>query len=796
MTTPTASELALLRTQPHQTKLYLSIFEPQTVFAARVNDNGAAKGDRVITYDTVTVGNYAAIDGGMTMYVGTSLGGKEKGAIFAIKADATTITVGENSHVNWDDNDYLTIVNFHQIWPVYPRYIQDETDITVYKIYDIAYIDQNEDLGSLLVMGPNYAGFINQVTGSCMVYYDGSESENVIGTTGSSYLWSFEGGTPTGSTAITPGWINYTGTGHYRTMLRVETPSSNADEGIRQISIYDRPGEGDNTPILNWGLESLTGSREEGGYTARIWVKEDVSSVVDGALVVLFADDWYGATQQSIGGNFSNRESTVFVGYIIDGSIDYDYQTSTVFFDVGSPSEIMKLGEAFSVSLEDSANPSTSASEKGGHAWFYLVGLSTKTALYHYYRWHSSVYTLMDIRYVGTEFDIQYFDADRTSLYDAGNTFLKTTVYGKSVCDRQGALYLEVEAGAIDDAASNLTGNMFIDNHDWIGNPAISEEFVENVSYLEMGGVAYSGGGSGTYSALLAAGSGITPAYRGRNLKMMGLALTSQGQLNTLVGNIWEDMNANYPEVSLDLAGNFRNLDIAPQEVVSLTVLSGDTHRGLSWDMKAFTPRAMNWKYDSGNNILLPSITLKEITDGNAGETIAIPVTVPDAGFKQPPIVVPPPLPPTPWPPLDWGAVLGYAFAPFLGGYDEHAEGQYWGSHLSTKDGLDIDGGVAFAAIGVPDGAVLCEAYPVVRNYIAATPTLSTGFEICNYPIGQTGCETFDDYSANFTYAIGVNWLSSHTVSAAVTSGDVIMFQFTVDSDDGMFPLGVLVLFS
>ena len=75
MTTPTAGELALLRTQPQQTKLYLSIFEPQIVFQARVNDIAAAKGDMVITYDTVTTGNYLGISGGMTMYVGTTLGG-------------------------------------------------------------------------------------------------------------------------------------------------------------------------------------------------------------------------------------------------------------------------------------------------------------------------------------------------------------------------------------------------------------------------------------------------------------------------------------------------------------------------------------------------------------------------------------------------------------------------------------------------------------------------------------------------------------------------------------------------
>ena len=667
MTTPTAGELALLRTQPHRSKLYLSIFEPQTVFAARVNDLGAAKGDMVITYDTVTTGNYLGISGGMTMYVGTTLGGKEKGAIWTYKRTSTTITVGENSHINWADGDYLTVVNFHQIWPVYPRYTQSATDITVYKFYDLAYNGQNEKLGGLMVMGGNYAGFINQTTGSCMVYYDGSETSSVNGTTGSAFSWSFEGGTPTGSSAVTPGWINYTGTGHYRTLLSITSPTGTADYGIRQVSIYDRPGEGDNTPILSWGLESLAGSRDEGGYTGRLWVKEDVSSVVDGALVVLFSDNWYGDTKQSIGGNSSNRENIFFVGYIMDGSIDYDYQTSTAFFDVGSPSEIMKLCEAFGVELEDSGDPVASALAKGVDPWIYMAGLTVKSALWEYYAFTSSCQSLMDMRYIGTDFDLSHFSADRTSLYDASNTFLKEAVYGKACCDRQGAMYFEVESAAINNAAATLNTNMFIDSHDWMGNPNITEQMVDAVSYYEAGGTAYYGisAGSGTYTPLLAAGPGLVPAYRGRNMKTTGLALTSQGQLNTLVGNIWANLNADYPDVSLDLVGNFSNIDIAPQEVVKLTLNVADTFRGISWNQKAFTPTSMTWNYDAKDNLLLPSISLAEVTQGNAGQTIAIPLEPPDAGYKQPPIQLPPPMPSFPVPPIDWG-FSGYEWVPSI----------------------------------------------------------------------------------------------------------------------------------
>jgi len=152
MTTPTAGELALLRTQPQQTKLYLSIFDPQILFQAQVNDVSIAKGEQVITYDNSS-GNRFVVFGGMTMFVGTSAGAKDKGEIWLRdRPTATEIKVGENSHINWEDDDYLTIVNFAQIWPVYPRFVQSGEDVTVYKFYDIPYNVDNVDLGSFVVM--------------------------------------------------------------------------------------------------------------------------------------------------------------------------------------------------------------------------------------------------------------------------------------------------------------------------------------------------------------------------------------------------------------------------------------------------------------------------------------------------------------------------------------------------------------------------------------------------------------------------------------------------------------------
>jgi hypothetical protein len=784
MTTPTSGELALLRTQPHSTKLWLSIYKPRTILQAQVNDAGASKGDAVITYDNA-VGDYTQATGGMTMYVGTTSGGKEKGEIWLRDTpSATEIEVGENSHINWEDDDYLTIINFNQIWPVYPRYTQSGGDITVYKFYDIAYYaGANENLGSFLVAGGNYAGFINQSTGSAQIYWDASESENVIGTTGTTYSWFFEGGTPTGSTSITPGWIVYDTPGHYRTFLVATEPGvGNESYAARFVSIYDRPEEGPNVPILSWGINEFSGSRDEGGYSARLWVKEDVDDVTDGALVVIFADDKYGTTEQSIGGNSAQRESIVFVGYILDGTIEHDYQTSTVTFEVGSPTEIMKIGEAFSVSIQDSSDPVADAGIKGGDPWFYLVNLSIKTALYHYYALHSTAIHLMDVRFVGDDFDLQFFDSDRTSLFDAGNTLLKSSKYGEMVCDRQGNLYFETNVAAINNAESVLTQNMFIDNHDWMDISSITERYTGEVSYLEAGGVAYTnydGGGTGTFSAILSAAPGETPSYRGKNIKMSGLALTNQGITNTLVGNIWESMNAQYPEVSLDMVGNYRNLDIAPQEKVTVTLRAEDTFRGLSWVQKAFTPTAMSWNYDPEKGTFLPSLTLKEITQGNAGETIAIPVEPPEDGFEQPPSTVPPPIPPIGIPPLDWTLTPTELFVPAIGGDNPNVDVYYPGLGVQLEDAVTQNAGGIFK---LPDGWDGSSLY--IRAIGEATGASGNVFTQLWLTFGGIGTAYFGDNTTSAAFSVGAvtgfELLCDGTFSSAnLAAGQIIDVYMT-----------------
>ena len=276
--------------------------------------------------------------------------------------------------------------------------------------------------------------------------------------------------------------------------------------------------------------------------------------------------------------------------------------------------------------------------------------MDCKRAIYHYLRWHSTVFYTCDFEFRGTDQYIEYFDADRESLFDAINNLMKGTLYGDVVCDRQGKIFAEVSAAATDSAATSFPSIMNIYNQDWIGRPAIEETFNRRLGYLEMGGIQFTVAPTGTFvgtsAAYLSCAPGSTPAYRGNVQRIEGLALTSQTQLNVQSGNVFAYLNSKYAHMELDLSGNYRNIDIAPQEIINISLETTSTPKRITWNNKAFHPTGMSWTYNPQQGTLLPTLTLHEITQGYSGDTIIIPPVPPPDGPTPPPVVPPIVIPP------------------------------------------------------------------------------------------------------------------------------------------------------
>lgn len=626
----TPTQLSLLRQRPHQANLYLSIYRPKTLMAAQVSSGTYATGETTIPYYAISTGTYLNLYADLTVLVGEIPGGSEYGRIRMRSATGTYAVMAENA-INWQTNQYLTFIDQIDIQAIYPRIIQDpnnQTNVIFYKDWDIAYTNQNSIYGTFPNAGPHRAGFISSGT----FFFSATGTYNVLDEA-LTYSWIFEGGTPTGSTALTPGDVRWFTPGHYKTRLRVTSASGAIDDTYRYVSLYDRPNEGTNVPTLQWELTNLAGSRGEGGYTASFKIYENIGEVQPNAVVVIFSDNTYGSTRTNLGGNSLNNSSIVFVGYIIEDSIRFNYQESSVEFSVGSVSEIMKNTEGFSVSCESKASPST---------WFQLYQMNTARAMYHYLRWHSTVLKVTDFQYTGDNRLVQYFDADRGSLYDSVDSFLRDGMLGGLTSDRQGKLWAELSTFGWQNPFASIPNYLTLQKQDWMGDPNITERRNSDMSFVELGGIIYYGVESNAFVPSLSNAPSTAPLYHGKSERKEGLIINDQLQLNQLAGNYLAFHNSQFPDISMPLNGIYTNLDIAPLERYLLVISRTDTVRNKSLEGLSYFVDSMEWKYDSVNQSFIPSISLKQIVTGTAGVTVDIPPVPPDMGYAYPSLNLPP----------------------------------------------------------------------------------------------------------------------------------------------------------
>lgn len=614
-----AAQLETIRTRPQSTELYLSIFQPRTVMACRVTGT-LARGDRSIGYYNVTTGSISAIEAGMTLLVGTTPGGRELGKVRIRSGTSSQFIVAENGHIDWSSATYLTAQRYWEVWPVYPRIIPDPSnseDVIFYKDYDIPYTNQNSILGAFPCAGPEIRGAF---TGE-QLYWSASGTSHLVGSN-MTYDWAFEGGAVTGSTSHTPGYITYNTPGNYVTRLKVSGANGSLDTTYRYVTVRDHPNStGTNKPLQNWSLTNLSGSRAAGGYSASIRITNRTVDVNDGDVVVLWADDWYGSSNQSLGGNSFNNSKIFFCGHVLDGSINYNYADSSVEFQVGSISDVMKTSEGFSVTIESHSNPSK---------WFQLLDLDGRRAIYHYLKWHSTVLSVADFRFLGTDQNIQYFDSDRASIFDAIDNYMRGTLLGEVVADRQGILWANVGTAMYTSPTGSFPTRMTMTRRDWANEPSIIDRKMNPLSFIEVGGIAYSGPTTGTFTAHLSNAPSSVPNTRGTITRQQGLAVEGQTQTNRISGNLYAEKTHPYPTINMPLTGNYRNLDIAPMEAVDVNIAASDTNSGIVLH-QPYIIDTMSWDYRPESKILISSLGLRVLTGGDAGETLTIP-DVPDTG--------------------------------------------------------------------------------------------------------------------------------------------------------------------
>ena len=612
------ANIQLLRTQPHYEELFLSIYNPTTIFSAQVS-GAVVQGARTIPYNNSS-GSYSDVFYNSVMLVGTATGLSDLGRVRVRSANGSSFLVAENWDIPWQNGLYLTVLNYIDLNPIYPRIISGTSSngdpVIFYKDYDIAYTNQNSILGALPCMGSHQAVFLT--SGTAQVYWSATGT-NHVGGDSMTYAWTFEGGSPSTYSGITPGNVTYSTPGHYKTKLVITGSSGSVDTSFRFVSVYPRASNGDAIPpIQRWSTAQIQGSRSEAGYSVNLKIYDTIN-IYDGALVIIFADKTsYGNTQTTIGSPIK------FVGYIQKGTIVYDYQSSNVEFTAVSVTSMMKDIEAFSISCNSVASPTT---------WYEIKNMNVSKVLYHYLKWHTTILDCTDVQYTGDARIVQYFDSNRESIYDAIYDFISKGILGEMVADRQGKIWVEISAGAVHNAPSVIPVNMPIIKNDWMGEPSIEENITRRYSALELGGVVFNGVDSSI--AILAIAPGIAPGVRGNINRIEGFIATSQSQMNDVVGDYYAYLTARYA-VSMKLVGNYNNIDIAPIQQCPLNISSSDTVRGITFANKSFHPIQMDWIYDAQNGSIYPSVKFALITNGLVGGTEAVASTPTGTSYSVP----------------------------------------------------------------------------------------------------------------------------------------------------------------
>ena len=302
------TELFDLRQRPHYSKLWLSIFTPQTLFQTRLVS--VSSDNLTLVYSGTLMGTSTGTDfNGVTMWVGSTPGASDIGEIRVKYLTGTSIGVPLNDGIPWTAGQYLTLTNFREIWPIYASYVPNAnlSDIILSIDGTINYTNQNANMGAFNCMGCGYAGFIGD-----QIFLNASGTMSVVdGRTISSYVWNCPGATPSAVTGSV-GTISYPTAGFYVVRLTTVDSAGVPTISYRHFSIYDHQN---NPPIGQWGLDNLASStsdilKREGGYSGEIWVRQILPNIDDGALVTIFAEEEdFGTDQRSIGGRIGRKKT-------------------------------------------------------------------------------------------------------------------------------------------------------------------------------------------------------------------------------------------------------------------------------------------------------------------------------------------------------------------------------------------------------------------------------------------------------------------------------------------------------
>lgn len=594
---------------PHLVRFYMAIENPRYLWKGRVSgyrgqSTDEPDEDMTITFtDGANQGTFDVDDfmPDLTCWIGSEDESYDKGKCRVRTVGGSTLTVSADMSCFWEDGDYITIVDLHEIWPRPHKteVSEDGETLSLWKDTDLEYTERKEL--PVPIIGPPACEFLDAVTGEVTVQFYGDQSYVVQPDSGSyeslgwtnqgvtSYSWWFEGGDPETSSDANPA-VTYDTAGRYKVRLEVTRTGVGSEKGFRNVFIFERTGA--NAPITEFQDLKIKGSLSAKGWQASFRVFgtiADVDEFPPDAQVVVFAEQTFDGSDKESTYGYPGRENILMVGWLSEGALN-----------IGSAGRVdMQMTmEGLQNYLETKQNNPAyfTMVDDDAHEWQYFDHdasdpLTYRKAMYHYLRWHWTVNRFTDV-----------FIADDHNNYRPGAIFPEGDVgsaiermvqdhQGRWGVDKGGALHLYTWPNTLPVTGAGLAWReahqiIAVWNEDDWKAMRIVPRTRDKVGQVKVEGVASAE--NGWYGAVFANVPGNVRGFSGPATVISNQNVGSDDQAEELAKAIFCEESRNIESVSLDLCGNYSLVDIAPPSRIEVSYRPGFSVRDINWTLKKF----------------------------------------------------------------------------------------------------------------------------------------------------------------------------------------------------------------
>lgn len=590
----TSPELALFRGEGQWATVRAAIFQPTTIYTARINQVFTSW-DKVlqIAFDGGS-GTLANVLPDMTLLIGSTAGAHDIG-ICRVRDKAVGIFyIGEESRIKFMDNHYLTVIDDFGLWA---RHVLITGGVP-FMDGGVTYSDQHTKFDPVPIMGSNRVVKLEGAT--VEVDFDFSDSY-CPGSSISGYVTS----SPTASagsglTTSTP-TLEFDEVGWHTVYLTLTAANGKTFFGVRYVFVWNETNLPPRARIGDPRQDA-----EAGGWEFEITLLDecDLDTIRDHALVILFAEEYYGTTKQSIG-PLEGCENILVEGWIARESIDWNPQQGVVKFTGYGAHYWLQQIAAYPDGVQIVPDTPT--------AWTQIQRLTVDLGLYHFIRWRTTTTRVIDVFLTGNTLYTAEVSSLAQNLWEQILEMSFLQVFARPGVNRYNQLFIQVHPQLVPEADRDWPTVMDITEKDWVGTLSFDRTTIEEVAQVSLSGMSVNQNGKGT--AFFGLSTGHTYGRWGKLEMQDRLLVEDQAQTNELCGLYYGWRNNPFKSIPITFTANNRLIDCFPRQKCTITIDESDTPRGISYEL-GLIPASVSFVYSPETGYIHTEVTFE-------GETIA-----------------------------------------------------------------------------------------------------------------------------------------------------------------------------